>query len=97
MSTANASKLLTEIETVTEDVLSALTDHRPGDLEPLVVRQCQLMRQLGSLPIQDVDRGRLRRLQDTVVKQQTLVAQALQVTDSFLQELSRIRAFDQVG
>ena len=97
MSAANAGKLLTEIETVTQNVLSALTDHRPGDLEPLVVRQCQLMRLLVSFPIQDVDHGRLRRLQDTVVRQQTLVAQALQVTDSFLQELSRIRAFDQVG
>ena len=47
MSTANANTLMTEIETVTEDVLAALTDHRPGDLEPLVVKQCQLMRQLG--------------------------------------------------
>ncbi len=97
MSTANANTLMTEIETVTEDVLAALTDHRPSDLEPLVVKQCQLMRQLGSFPIQDVDHGRLRRLQGVVVRQQTLIAQALQVTDSFLQELSRIRAFDQVG
>ena len=97
MSTANAGSLLTELETVTDDVLATLTDHRPCELEPLVVKQCQLMRQLGSFPIQDDERGRLRRLQDTVVRQQTLVAQALQVTDSFLQELSRIRAFDQVG
>ena len=97
MSAANAGKLLTEIETVTENVLSALTDHRPGDLEPLVVRQCQLMRQLGAFAIQDVDHGRLRLLHDTVVKQQALVAQALRFTDSFLQELSRVRAFDQVG
>ncbi|MHB1684783.1 MAG: hypothetical protein ACYCYO_18480 [Bacilli bacterium] len=97
MNGAAADRLLSEIETVTEDVLATLAEHRPGDLEPLVVKQCQLMRMLETVPIQSIDQKRLSGLQDVIVRQQTLVAQALRVTDSFLQELSRMRAFNQVG
>lgn|GEM_PF-6916299 len=97
MNGATADRLLTEIETVTEDVLATLVEHHPGDLEPLVVKQCQLMRMLETVPIQSIDQKRLSGLQDVIVRQQTLVAQALRVTDSFLQELSSMRAFNQIG
>ncbi len=90
-------RLLATLETITEQVIQVLVSHRPEELEPLVIDQCRYLRELQLLPNDMIDITRIQHLHERVQHQQTLIAQAKQVADLFLQRLNETPSFQILG
>ncbi|PWI57274.1 hypothetical protein [Sulfoacidibacillus thermotolerans] len=97
MTAQRALELMAILEKITDEVIENLVSHQPQKLESLVIDQCRYLRELQSLQTESLDRERLNHLHQRVCTQQTLIAQAQQVTEFFLQRLNEGAMFQTLG
>ncbi len=88
---------LTELEQATDHVIQLIVNNNTAELEKGVIQQVQLMKKLSALTLNATDQYRLRKIKERVEQQQTLISQALDVTNLFLQALHELSNFNRMG
>lgn len=97
MTSQSVDHLLETLELLTEQVIEVIISHQPQRLESLVIDQCRYLRELQMHPVEVINKTRIKHLHERVMQQQTLISQALQVTDFFLSRMNESPTFQTLG
>lgn len=89
--------LLSELEAAADRAIDAIVHNSTSELEHIVIQQVQILNKVTTLPENILDKDRLRTIKKKIEQQQVLVAQSLNVVDSFFQILSEYRQFSRSG
>lgn len=90
-------QLLAELDTTADLAIEAIISNNTSELQQIIVKQVQLLKKITSLSENVIDRERLRVIKNKIEQQQLLVAQSLDIVDSFFQILSEYRQFSRSG
>lgn len=97
MNVPDVDQCLTELETTCDAVLHAVTHSDTTHLQPAVIRQCQLLKQLQGQPLDASAHARLASIAQKASLQQELIRQAMQVSEFYLTRLHESRGFSRIG
>lgn len=84
------------LEQLTSEVVQALTEARPADVQRLVIEQCECIQRINASSVRGANVPRMRRIAEMVELQQVLIRQALQTADHFIKSIRVSGTYNQL-